>query len=248
MNSCSETYCFSANSQNARLNDIFQLTTLILITRIVFLDWILRILCRNAVHHKLSWLPVLFHCMSLILSVTLKLWQTQQFSALSTRGGVREQLWELTSYPGTTLVPSPHRSLWPNSSLQPGAPADRTRPFASSPLLWGALCFQRVGQRRPSTALWPRRFTVTLCNTMENHGLFPLHFHCMITDRAAPKGEWLVLQSWANNLRWQIKFHQISGSMTVLGIIRMHAGRDDISDSFKINRGKGRSPTVRRKQ
>lgn len=124
----------------------------------------------------------------------------------------------------------------------------QNKALCSITLLWGALCFQRVGQRPPSTALAMEIYCHTLCNTTENRGLFPLHFHCMITDKAAPKGEWLVLQSWANNLRWQIKFHQISGSMTVLGIIRMHAGRDDISDSFKINRGKRRSPTVRRKQ
>lgn len=65
-----------------------------------------------------------------------------------------------------------------------------------------------------------------------------VHSHSTSTDKAAPKDEWLGLQSWAKKLRWQIKFHPISGSMSVPGIISMQAGRDDISDSFRINRRK----------
>lgn len=105
------------------------------------------------------------------------------------------------------------------------------------------LCASRnAGQSHPGTALATEIYCDSLCNKGESPGVLLLCFHCTPTDKEGLNDEWQVLQSCANKLRWQIKFHQIFGSMNAPGIVWMQAGRDDISDSFMTNKMKEGSP------
>ena len=168
---------------------------------------------------------------------------------MSTREGVTEQLQELTHYPGPALVLSLcHSSADPIHPCRLVLERVEPCPLLCRPFSAVLCASRRAGQRHPGTALVTEIYCDTLCNTGESPGIFLLCFHRTLTDKANFNDEWLVLQSWANKLRWQIKFHRVSGSMTMLGIICAQAGRDDISGSFRINKRKGRSPTVRRKQ
>lgn len=246
--------------------DIFQLTTtLILTTCIVFLDGVLSALCRNVIRIQIKSISsfVLLR-LSLIQSFILKLWQTQRsvqrrfgercngYKGRSRRAAPRAHTLpgqgphsssRYTAPPHTQFVP-PDPIHPPSLVLEQPEPCPPLRqPFPAM------LCAsRRAGQGRPGTALATEIYRDALCNTGESPGGFLLCFHRTLTEKAGPDDEWQVLQSWANKLTWQIKCHRISRSMTVPGIICTQAGRDDISDSFRVNKRKGRSPTVRRKE
>lgn len=140
----------------------------------VFLDWILRTLCRNALCYKLSWFPFLFCCVSLIQSFILKLWQTQLYGI--TMAGVTDQPLELTSYPEIAFA-SHYATSLQTQFIYMGWLLSRWNHALHFHCLWCALSMSPLW---PQDGLWCYKIISLVAILLQDyftHALFPAHTH-----------------------------------------------------------------------
>lgn len=171
----------------------------------IFLDWILRTLCRNAVHYKLSCFPFLICCMSLM--------QTQQYR--STRAGITAQLPELIIAFAVSLRCSSADTIHPS-----GLMLMQVRTWC---LLHHPTCTVLCALYGIALAM---RLTVILLSSAArwgySHSVTSMHLWKCPAKPVSHKAnyEWLALQSCTKMLRWRTKFHQSCSGKHPLSQVR----------------------------